>query len=129
MVHVPVGAECYLCLGEGDDEEGLPLVRDCSCRGDSAGFAHLSCIIHFAEQKSEKVVDHCLCGDPECVANAADIPWEFIEPWNTCIICKQSFQDQLSLDLTSAVYRLRSRNIPEMRRFDYERLKTRDFSS
>jgi hypothetical protein len=48
------------------------------------------------------VVDHCLCGDPECVANAADIPWEFIEPWNTCIICKQSFQDQLSLDLTSA---------------------------
>lgn len=48
------------------------------------------------------MVDHCLCSDLECVANAADIPWEFIEPWNTCIICKQSFQDQLSLDLTSA---------------------------
>ena len=104
MVHFPVGAECYLCLGQGDDdEEGLPLVHDCSCRGDSAGFAHLSCIVRFAEQKSEQVVvDTCLCGHPECVSNALDIPWEFIVPWSTCNICKQAFQNQLFLDLSSA---------------------------
>lgn len=35
---------CYFCLEEGDDEEGKPPVRDCSCRGDSAGFAHFSCL-------------------------------------------------------------------------------------
>jgi hypothetical protein len=49
---IPEGAMCFICLGEGDDDEGGPLVRDCSCRGDSAGFAHLSCIIQYAEQKS-----------------------------------------------------------------------------
>ena len=42
------GASCYICLDEGPDEAGKPLVRDCSCRGDTAGFAHLSCIIEYA---------------------------------------------------------------------------------
>ena len=36
---------------EADDE--MPLVRDCSCRGDS-GFAHLSCLKTYAEQKSKR---------------------------------------------------------------------------
>jgi E3 ubiquitin-protein ligase DOA10 len=51
---VPDGASCYICLDEGPDEEGKPLVRDCSCRGDTAGFAHLSCIIEYAKQKKKK---------------------------------------------------------------------------
>jgi hypothetical protein len=29
---VPGAAACYFCLEEGDDDEGKPLVRDCSCR-------------------------------------------------------------------------------------------------
>ena len=41
---IPIGAACYFCLGEEVDEKGKPLVRNCSCRGDSAGFAHLSCL-------------------------------------------------------------------------------------
>ena len=44
--------QCYICLGEDDDDEAL--VRDCSCRGDSAGFAHQSCIVQFNEQKSKE---------------------------------------------------------------------------
>jgi hypothetical protein len=51
------GAACYFCLEEGPDDEGKSLVRDCSCRGDSAGFAHLSCLTKYAEQKCKKVVD------------------------------------------------------------------------
>ena len=39
---------CWLCLGGGSDASGMPLVRNCSCRG-SSGFAHLSCIICYAE--------------------------------------------------------------------------------
>jgi hypothetical protein len=35
----------HLSLDDGLDEVGKPLVRDCSCRGDTAGFAHLSCTI------------------------------------------------------------------------------------
>ena len=28
-------ATCWICLDSGPDEEGNPLVRDCSCRGNS----------------------------------------------------------------------------------------------
>jgi hypothetical protein len=38
------------CLGEEADEVGNLPVRDCSCRGDS-GFAHLDCLVKYAEQK------------------------------------------------------------------------------
>jgi hypothetical protein len=65
------------------------LVRDCSCRGPGAGFAHLSCIVEYAEQKSKQT--------------ARKLPmWRFSEPWNVCPNCKQPFKNQLSLDLSSA---------------------------
>ena len=28
-------AACWVCLDDGCDDEGNPLVRDCSCRGNS----------------------------------------------------------------------------------------------
>jgi E3 ubiquitin-protein ligase DOA10 len=46
-------SSCWLCLEEGLDNSGKPLVRNCSCRG-SSGFAHISCIINFAESESKK---------------------------------------------------------------------------
>jgi hypothetical protein len=70
------------------DEEGMPLVRDCSCRGDSAGFAHFSCLTTYAEQKS-KAASH---GDMKT----------FVKPWNKCNNCKQPFQGQLTVDLASS---------------------------
>ena len=84
MAAIPDDAACYFCLG---DEEGKPLVRDCSCRGNS-GFAHLSCLTNYAEQKSIGVRE----GDTAA----------FAEPWEICINCKQPFQCQLSIDLSSA---------------------------
>jgi hypothetical protein len=57
IMAVPNGASCYICLDEGPDEGGNSLVRDCSCRGDAMGFAHLSCIVKYAEQKSEQAAD------------------------------------------------------------------------
>ena len=38
------GKTCYICM-EIVDAEGEGCVRGCACRGDSAGFAHLSCLI------------------------------------------------------------------------------------
>jgi hypothetical protein len=64
----------------------MPLVRDCSCRGDSAGFAHLDCLIKYAEQKSK----------------GASILGAFDEPWRACNNCTQLFQNQLSTDMASA---------------------------
>jgi hypothetical protein len=84
---IPDGAVCYFCLGEEGDEDGNSLVRDCSCRGNS-GFAHLPCLIEFAEQKCRAALD----GDTKA----------FTEPWRKCNNCKQPFQNQLAIDLTSA---------------------------
>jgi hypothetical protein len=81
------GAACYFCLGEEGDDEGNSLVRDCSCRGNS-GFAHLSCLSKYAEQKCRAARD----GDMKA----------FTEPWEECNNCKQPFQGQLAIDLASA---------------------------
>jgi hypothetical protein len=83
----PDGATCYFCLGEEADEEGMPLVRDCSCRGDSAGFVHFSCLVMYAEQKSKQADE----GDMDA----------FTEPWEKCTNCKQPFMGQLSVDVAS----------------------------
>ena len=90
MTAVPDGAACYFCLGEEADEEGMPFVRDCSCRGDSAGFAHLSCLTKYAEQKCKQADDQDMAA--------------FAEPWKKCNNCKQPFQNQLSIDMASACY-------------------------
>jgi hypothetical protein len=77
-------------LGEDADDGGKPPIRNCSCRGDSAGYAHFSCLVKFAEQKSREVADK------------EDFPSRaFSEPWNECPNCKQPYSNQLSLDLLS----------------------------
>ena len=86
-------ATCYFCLEKGPDESGQPLRRDCSCRGESTGFAHLSCIVKYAKQKSQLIQDwedhHELEG-----------PWEELtEPWDCCPSCKQQYQNELAVDL------------------------------
>jgi hypothetical protein len=86
MATIPNGAACYFCRGEEADDEGMPLLRDCSCRGDSAGFAHLSCLTKYAEQKCQQAVDMSA----------------FAVPWKICNNCKQPFQNQLAIDLAYA---------------------------
>ena len=88
MTAFPSGAACYFCLGEEADEEGKLPVRDCSCRGDSAGFAHFSCLTKYCEQKCKQADDQDMA--------------VFAEPWYKCNNCKQPFQNQLSIDLVSA---------------------------
>ena len=85
-ISIPDDAVCYFCL-EGGDNEGKSLVRDCSCRGNS-GFAHLSCLAMYAEQKCR-------------VARDGDMT-SFREPWDKCTNCKQPFQNQLAIDLACA---------------------------
>lgn len=77
----------YLCLGEGLDDEGMPLVRDCACR-NNAGFAHLSCLIKYDEQKSKDAAE----------MDMTAFGWS----WFVCTNCKQRYHNILYLDLTSA---------------------------
>jgi hypothetical protein len=50
-------ASCWICLDDEADQDGNPPVRDCSCRGDDAGFVHLSCIVNYARTKSIETDD------------------------------------------------------------------------
>jgi hypothetical protein len=84
---IPEGAMCFICLGDGDDDEGGPLVRDCSCRGDNAGFAHLSCIIQYAEQKSKQ-------------AKETDLG-EFKEPWQIWYVTTDALESHLVISISS----------------------------
>jgi len=106
------GASCYICLDEGPGEAGKPLVRDCSCRGDTAGFAHLSCIIEYAEQKSKHAADSDLT--------------DFSAPWKKCINCTQQFQNQVGLDLSSAFvsFAEKAYNFPGNGKWDKLKVKT-----
>uniref|UniRef100_A0A7S2M7F6 RING-CH-type domain-containing protein n=1 Tax=Skeletonema marinoi TaxID=267567 RepID=A0A7S2M7F6_9STRA len=77
---------CWLCLGEGPDASGMPLVRNCSCRG-SSGFAHLSCIIRYAEIDGRNSYQ-----------SMGNIGAAFQE----CPNCKQEFQNDLRYHLERA---------------------------
>ena len=79
----PADATCYICL-----DHDSKLVRGCACRGDSAGFVHLACLIDFAERNEED-----------------SMGYSFI----FCINCKQAFKGTLELQLTRRLWQ-RHRN-------------------
>ena len=85
---------CYLCFGEGPDEAGQPLVRDCSCRGGT-GWAHLSCIIEYAKQKSLQLIAHDgLDTDGEDFVHV-------IRSWEFCPNCTFWYQNELAVDIAT----------------------------
>jgi hypothetical protein len=89
-VSIPDSETCYFCLDEGLDDEGKPLVRDCSCSSNPAGFAHPSCIVKLAKQKNR-----LRSGD-----------FFNKETWLHCPNpnCKQMYKNQFSLNLSSAFF-------------------------
>jgi ssDNA-binding Zn-finger/Zn-ribbon topoisomerase 1 len=82
-------ATCYICLDELDESD-KPTVRNCSCRGDAAGFAHLSCIIKYAEGKSTEFL------------TSTNSQGKFMEPWVVCPKCHQYYCGQLALELANS---------------------------
>ena len=72
---------------EGPDENGSPLVRDCSCRGE-AGHCHLPCLIRYASKDGEKF-DH---GNPDDM-----------KLWHTCPNCCQFYCNDLRVRLADAL--------------------------
>jgi hypothetical protein len=88
----PDGASCWLCLEEGPDDSGAPLVRDCSCRGHS-GIAHLPCLIKYAESKSRDFVER-----------GAHVRSDIFDGafFDKCPNCKQTFQGDVAYKMTKA---------------------------
>ena len=43
VADAPPEAVCIICLDRGDE----PILRNCACRGPTAGFAHMSCLVRY----------------------------------------------------------------------------------
>ena len=80
-------AVCWICLDGGADDTGKPIVRDCACRGSDAGFAHMACIIKYAQKQSEQ---------------ASIDTYEFLAPWEKCPNCLQYYQNDLAVHVADA---------------------------
>ena len=78
------GQRCYICYGEGDEDEGL--VRGCACRGEN-GVAHVSCLARAAQVAVE--LD-------------AFTGWA---RWITCGQCKQRYHGVVSCALGWACWK------------------------
>lgn len=76
---------CYICWENESDDDGL-LVRDCACRGEDAGFAHLSCLVASAENESK---------------NSLGNKNQFIKPWVKCRSCLQFYQNELKVTMAN----------------------------
>ncbi|KAL9187256.1 hypothetical protein ACHAXT_001359 [Thalassiosira profunda] len=86
------GASCWICLEEGPDDAGNPLVRECSCRGDSAGFAHVSCLIEYAEKKCVSTIG----------TNQESFDAAWLKPFTVCPNCNQKYRGELAIELATA---------------------------
>ena len=53
-------APCWICLEEGPDEAGEPLVRNCSCRGETSAGYHISCLINYAKSKTQRLIERSI---------------------------------------------------------------------
>ena len=98
---------CWVCLdGDGDCNSWMtswrqwmnnnnstdkvePLRRDCSCRG-LAGYAHLSCLAEYAMLNQNDLVHW----DDQQYHKLRTL-------WTECHVCKQPYQNELSMDMTS----------------------------
>ena len=76
---------CWICSAEGPYDGNGPLRRECSCR-DGAGFAHLSCIVEQAKEKSRQW-------------DGGKSLKEFREPWRNCPKCQFPYLGQLAINL------------------------------
>ena len=95
------GASCWICLegGDGDSESGA-LVRNCACRGDDAGFAHLSCLAQYARSNNR---DHMRKTNNDgsgtsSIGEEIDMN-KITQPWKFCPNCKKGYGGDLGLDL------------------------------
>ena len=85
-----VCAPCWICLEDGPDETGEPLIRDCACRGETSAGYHLSCIIKHATVKTDQVLMKASVRD---IYN--EIESDLINYWKRCENCCQPYSKSI----------------------------------
>jgi len=95
---------CWICLCDEPDDNGKLPVRDCSCRGDTgAGYAHLSCLVQYAQTKTVEILN-----------NPSLSKEGFFMPWRICPNCEQKYQHDLALDLANSLLLFVQKIYPEL---------------
>lgn len=85
-------ASCWICLEEGPNDAGEPLVKGgCACRGDS-GHCHVACLSNYLAQKSA-----------DLYARGQLDPSRRV--WYDCPNCKASFRERMQLLLAEGYYK------------------------
>lgn len=92
---VLVCAPCWICLEDGPDDDGQPLVRDCACRGETSAGYHVSCLVDYAKVKTNEAID--LREKEHKVVENVNRPWKF------CPNCKQPYLGAFRLQLAKAL--------------------------
>jgi len=77
----PTGAACWICLEEEPDKTGGRLMRNCACRGETAGYAHISCLADYADRRSSEIAWN----------EEASKKYECELPWRECPHCRQYY--------------------------------------
>jgi len=86
---VPDDAVCYVCHHRhGPDGSAVPL-RGCACRGPSAGFAHVDCLVEMASRNKFVTVEG---RGP-------------ISRWRHCATCHQQFTGALEIEMARRCWR------------------------
>jgi hypothetical protein len=112
----PSGASCWICLLEPEDSDE-PIRRDCSCRGDS-GWAHLSCVIKYAESKSEEWLEkngEIYYGTGLRAGGVFDTDGNGLgesEPWMACPNCKRAYCNQFAIDMVDGMVEFTKKRFP-----------------
>ena len=102
----PAGVSCWICLEEGPDDGGQPLMRGCACRGDS-GFAHISCLVEYSSRKSDGIFNRLT--ESNSVGDH-----DFDGVWKICPGCRQEYVGDMEGAMSRARFRyVESEQIPE----------------
>ena len=112
-----VCAPCWICLEDGPDEAGEPLIRVCACRGETSAGYHLSCIIEYAKRKSQRFIN---MGEAPGIMSTLENPYpDLLDHWRVCPNCKQFYEKGVGLKLAEAYVDM-TENLPETRVVRYE---------
>lgn len=90
---------CWICLDE-EGPNGEPLLRNCSCRGADAGYAHVVCITQYAKSKSVAAYSNLT----NAIAKGAgldptDVLHKYRTFWTRCPNCDQYYEGRMSLEI------------------------------
>ena len=98
-IKAPKEARCYICL-EGD-RKSSKLMRGCACRGDSAGYVHLDCVVEHAVSKEAT-------GDMNII----------FDGWTSCVNCKQRIVGPLGIQMSRRFWQRHRSSQHQVRRYN-----------